>query len=1081
MLSPRLLYPPALLAFLTLLAALAPAAQAQEVSGELKRYHPVAVTFDGPTRSENAATFTNHRFNLNVTAPDGTELTIPGFFAADGNAANTSATSGNKWRAYVLPLQTGTYAFEASFRTGTGVAVSLDANAGSPAAFDGQTGSFTVAETNKSGDDNRARGLLRYVGKHYPQFSNGAYFLKSGPDSPENLFAYEDFDGTPEGRGYDPHLQDWTGGDPTWKNGKGKGLIGALNYLARDEGMNSFSFIPMNVQGDGDDTWPWTGKNNRQTYDVSKLAQWEIVFSHADALGMFIHFKTQETENDQLLDGGALGNTRKLYYRELIARFAHHHALNWNLGEENTNTDAQRKAFASYFHALDPYDHPVVVHTYPGQKASVYNPLLGYNDFEGPSIQLSGMSDSQASDAVRTWRESSADAGRPWLVSVDEPGNAGDGVYSGNYDDAREVLYASYLSGAYGTEWYFGYSHPDDDLDLDDFRSRDAWWDYVRIGRETLEELPFTEMEPLDDFLQSGDGYAFGQAGQVYAVYLKDGSGAVDGSFDVEWINPRTGDRQTTTTNGPLDAPFSEDALAILTPTDGGGPAITSLTLVNADTDEDLGPLEDGDVLDFAALPTTNLSVRANANGATSSVRFGYDGDDNYQTENNAPYAIQGDSPNGDYNPWTPSLGAHTLTATPFAQDGAQGEAGPALTISFTVVEDDGGGDGGEVVFAVNAGGNAYTAPDGTAYEADDGFSGGRTYSTNDAIAGTEADALYQSERYGNFSYDVPLEDGTYEVTLRFAEVYWNASGKRVFDVIIEGDEVVTDLDLYAEVGHDAAYDVTETVSVSDGTLNIVFDTDVNNAKVGAVLVASTDGGGGGSCTSTEEEVISAEGLPLDFFGTPVGTQKTATLDLDLTDVESAAITVTADDIDQPEEASMAVNGAAVAVPAGAIEPDGQNGDLLTGTAPLDLALLEEGQNQVTFTFASDLGGTTSGYRITDLEVTLERCVEAAAQTLDPQAHERGGALPEAFALWGNYPNPFGQSTTIRYALPERSRVVLTVYDLLGRKVATLVDAERPAGVHTARWSAAGLPSGTYLYRLEAGRFAGARTMILVK
>ena len=65
-----------------------------------------------------------------------------------------------------------------------------------------------------------------------------------------------------------------------------------------------------------------------------------------------MHVLTQETENDQGLDGGELGRHRKLYYRELIARFAHHRALVWNLGEENTDTPDQLKAFASYIKNL---------------------------------------------------------------------------------------------------------------------------------------------------------------------------------------------------------------------------------------------------------------------------------------------------------------------------------------------------------------------------------------------------------------------------------------------------------------------------------------------------------------------------------------------------------------------------------------------------------------------------------------------------------------------------------------------------------------------------------------------------------
>jgi hypothetical protein len=72
-------------------------------------------------------------------------------------------------------------------------------------------------------------------------------------------------------------------------------------------------------------------KENRTRIDVSKTAQWEIVMEHADKMGMFMHFKLQEYENDQLLDDGALGVERILYFRELIARSGHQ-------GEENTNT-----------------------------------------------------------------------------------------------------------------------------------------------------------------------------------------------------------------------------------------------------------------------------------------------------------------------------------------------------------------------------------------------------------------------------------------------------------------------------------------------------------------------------------------------------------------------------------------------------------------------------------------------------------------------------------------------------------------------------------------------------------------------
>ena len=291
------------------------------VSGEMKRWHKISIDFTGPQLSENdATTFLNYR--LDVTFTNGTKTyVVPGFFAADGNSGQTGATAGKIWRVNFCPDATGTWTYTASFRTGTNVAVADNPSTfGTDASIHGQTGTFTISETNKTGRDMRAKGRLRYTGKHHLQYEgSGEYFMKAGPDSPENLLAYFDIDNTGGNnnlmKDWAPDISDWKNGDPTWGNNKGKGLIGALNYLA-EEKMNAISFLTMNSPlGDDKNVFPWIDKNKQTQYDCSKLDQWEIIFAHAQQKGLHLHFKTQETENELVLDNGAVGTERKLYYK----------------------------------------------------------------------------------------------------------------------------------------------------------------------------------------------------------------------------------------------------------------------------------------------------------------------------------------------------------------------------------------------------------------------------------------------------------------------------------------------------------------------------------------------------------------------------------------------------------------------------------------------------------------------------------------------------------------------------------------------------------------------------------------------
>ena len=99
-----------------------------------------------------------------------------------------------------------------------------------------------------------------------------------------------------------------------------------------------------------------------------------------------------------------------------------------------------------------------------------------------------------------------------------------------------------------------------------------------------------------------------------------------------------------------------------------------------------------------------------------------------------------------------------------------------------------------------------------------------------------------------------------------------------------------------------------------------------------------------------------------------------------------------------------------------------------------------------------------------------------------PTSAESGAReIPTAFGLEQNYPNPFNPSTTIGFSLDKAHRVRLAVYDLLGHEVRVLMDGAQPAGRYSVSFDASDLASGTYLYILQTGEQAAARTMALLK
>jgi len=549
---------------------------------ETKTNETITLSFYGPQTSEydSVNPFLNYlllvEFNTN-----GYERIIRGFYAADGNAANSGSDSGAVWQVRYTPEVTGKWSYSAKLYKGDSVAINNNIENAEQIELINSNGKFVVI-SEKQANDKRFKGRIIAKNGYFKFRNTNEYFLKVGADSPENFLAYSGFDNTfrledskKEGEAetnleihsYEPHVKDWNEGDPTWKDGKGKSIIGAVNYLA-SKGMNSIYFLTFNINGDGKDVWMYTHPDDFTRFDVSKLDQWEIVFQHMQSKGILMHVVLQETENETLLDNGDTGPTRKLYFYELIARFGHHFGLVWNLGEENGpvpwakdlpyQNDKQRKAMAKFIKETDPYNHPVVLHTLPNEeiRKDIVSNMLGYKYLDGISLQHAERE--TAPETVSLWKSKADSSGHPWLITMDEIGMWHTGAKTDTADPnhptlTRYALWGTLLSGASGVEWYFGAHTAQNDLNTENWRLRNQLWEISNHARVFFEKyLPYWEMYPKPELINNQEAYCFCKTNEVYAIYIPNYKSSkinlkeASGEFKVNWYNPfKGGELQT--------------------------------------------------------------------------------------------------------------------------------------------------------------------------------------------------------------------------------------------------------------------------------------------------------------------------------------------------------------------------------------------------------------------------------------------------------------------------------------------------------------------------------------------------------
>ena len=523
-----------------------------EISGELIQFHKITLTFQSEkVYVEEPSTFKDVRMEVSVIAPSGKTYNIPGYFAADGNASETSATSGNKWRIHFNPSEVGAYTFTASFKTGNNVAVS---GGGVSEEFDGASGSFSVLASNNSGNDFRAKGKLQYVEAYAAQFANGDFYFEVGADSPETFLEYADFDATAENNTYAETANRFRTGDPTWQGGKGTEIIAAVNYLA-SQGMNVHYFLTNNITGDGKKAYPFPDTTSFLTYDVSKLSQWGIVFDHMYNQGIALEMVLLETENlnwfedQEGVSRNGFADSRKIYYRELIARFGYLNVI-WNVGEEanwanggDVYTPQQIEEAASYIESTSPYDDLITVHNGPSSSFSLFPRLIdlpGNSSLSTISMQGNFNNEDHGNIEIANLRTLSAPE-RKWVVRYTEPFSSDSNP---NVDTwTNNSLWAGICAGAVGAHYYAGGGQ---DITGDNYTNYEPYYERMRHAKDFFEEneIPFWEMSANNNAINTG--FLLSKPEAYYIGFLKNGGSATidlegNGEYEVKWFNPRDG------------------------------------------------------------------------------------------------------------------------------------------------------------------------------------------------------------------------------------------------------------------------------------------------------------------------------------------------------------------------------------------------------------------------------------------------------------------------------------------------------------------------------------------------------------
>lgn len=477
---------------------------------------------------------------------------------------------------------------------------------------------------------------------------------------------------------------------------------------------------------------------------------------------------------------------------------------------------------------------------------------------------------------------------------------------------------------------------------------------------------------------------------------------------------------------------------------------VTRFLLVNADTDEDLREIREGDIIDLAALPTTRLNLRAITDPATvGSVLFSLRGQQTRDhVENNAPYALFGN--NGqDYLPWTPepASGDYTLTATPYNAPAAGGAKGQAYRVNFRFAKCT--PDVVNLVLEHEAtipGGNA-ALREGEAIDIVIKLRNTGAHSASEVQVQVDALTGCSGTDPEITFYQITPGDGTYNPTTGIWEISL-VNGCSEAQLVIAGVKRSN-----KGVIHSAAR-VQGGSAASSIRIDVVEEGEENSS--GAVFAIGIRAPG-------EMEEETSEPVDIDVTNRGPRTAKNVRLTYAVTAI------VEGQDPDTLRSGSESFSE---------LSPGCQ-----IPTINFDVALSRPGTILIEVNVLSDNGAE---------HVTREITVTAKPDDSDATPVPNGGSSAARRAnetndesagprLYPSYPNPFRAATTIAFRLVKESKVQLAVLDKHGLPVDHLLNRVMPAGKHKTHWQPGNLPSGVYVVQLRVDDAVKAQRIVLIR